>query len=123
MRYVKTLHFGVWMFNKNKVLILVDHDLELYQSIISIFQKEWPKEINTIQSFIADKDWLQAEKRAHKLKGSLNNFYSEICIQAAQDLERSCREQESLNAENLLSRLKPLCEKLENELLLSVDEI
>lgn len=111
------------MFDKNQVLKLVDNDKELYLSIIEIFKNEWPELIHNIESSLEQKNYLEAEKAAHKLKGSLKNFYADECVEQAQELELACHEEEHEHALQRLEQLKPLCEKLEKALTLSVDEI
>ena len=62
------------VFDKKQLLKLVDHDKELLHSIIEIYKSEWPTAIDDIESHLNKKDLLEAEKLAHKLKGSLKNF-------------------------------------------------
>ena len=111
------------MFDKAQVLKLVDNDKELYLSIIEIFKNEWPELVHIIEFSLEKKSYFEAEKAAHKLKGSLKNFYADECVEQAQELELACHEEEQEHALKQLEALKPLCEKLEKALALSADEI
>lgn len=111
------------MFDKVQVLKLVENDKEVYKNIVEIYVNEWPVLFEEIKQHIDNNSLDEAERKAHKLKGNLKNFYAETCVDLAQKLEVSCHNKETDAALECLEQLGPQCKELEKQLLISVDEI
>jgi len=97
------------VFNKQKLLSLVDNDEELLMQIVDVFLTEYPGMIAEIRKALEEGDNEKLEHAAHSLKGSVGNFAAGNAVTVAQKLE-------NLGRENKLERARQVLEKLEEEL-------
>ena len=79
----------------------VDGDPEILRSLIELFFKTYPVDLQSIENSIASEAFADAERVAHSLKGSLQIFFKGALPLAAYAVEEACR-----TAEVSLARMK-----------------
>ncbi len=53
---------------------LMDNDVEITLEVLAIFKVEVPKDMQTLERHLLNKDWEMLGKTAHKLKSSVGNL-------------------------------------------------
>ena len=98
------------IFNASEALEIVGDRKDLFKKIAEIFLENLPGDIEKIRESIAGGDSNMLEKSAHSLKGSIGNFGSKRCYNAAYRLEQ-------MGSENQLDLAEAAFKKLEEELV------
>ena len=76
----------------NQTLNSLEGDEELLQEIIVEFEPESEKMLSDIKEAFQQKNYNDLERAAHKLKGTLGNFYAQSALNCAQKIEYLARE-------------------------------
>jgi len=101
------------IFDLSKALEVVDGDMELFEEIADLFQKNLPDNIAQIREGIAKGDANALEQAAHSLKGSVGNFGTKRAFDAAYKLEVMGKEGRLAEADAALSELEKELKDLE----------
>ena len=80
--------------NLNELLARVDNDRGLLCDLLSIFKREFPIHLTSLQNAVAGNDAVQAARVSHTLKGMLANLAATKATASASRLERLAREGE-----------------------------
>ncbi len=96
----------------SKTLKSLEGDEELLQEIITEFEPETQKMLLDIKEAFQKKNCRDLERAAHKLKGTLGNFYAQSALNYAQKIEFLARD-------NRLDGFSEIYKKLEQE----IDEV
>jgi len=95
---------------------LIDHDLELFASLLDVFSTDWPEVVEELRGALKSKDADTVERFGHRLKGNLRNFYADDLASLALKIEEMGRNQDLSNLENTLNELEPMIQLLESQL-------
>src|SRR5258708_38492538 len=74
--------------NLGELLARVDNDRELLCDLLSIFKREFPDQLTSLQTAVAGNDAAQAARVSHTLKGMLANLAVTKAAASASRLER-----------------------------------
>ena len=77
--------------NLGELLARVDNDRELLCDLLSIFKREFPDQLTSLQTAVAGNDAAQAARVSHTLKGMLANLAVTRAAASASRLERLAR--------------------------------
>ncbi len=77
--------------NLGELLARVDNDRELLCDLLSIFKREFPDQLTSLQTAVAGNDAVQAARVSHTLKGMLANLAVTKAAASASRLERLAR--------------------------------
>jgi len=77
--------------NLGELLARVDNDRELLCDLLSIFKREFPDQLTSLQTAVAGNDAAQAARVSHTLKGMLANLTVTKAAASASRLERLAR--------------------------------
>ncbi len=77
--------------NLGELLARVDNDRELLCDLLSIFKREFPDQLTSLQTAVAGNDAAQAARVSHTLKGMLANLAVTKAAASASRLERLAR--------------------------------
>jgi len=77
--------------NLSELLARVDHDRALLCELLSIFKREFPDQLASLQKAVAGNDAAQAARISHMLKGMLANLAVTKAADSASRLERLAR--------------------------------
>ncbi len=77
--------------NLSELLARVDNDRELLRDLLSIFKREFPDHLTSLQNAVAGNDAVQAARISHTLKGMLANLAVTKAAASASRLERLAR--------------------------------
>jgi two-component system sensor histidine kinase/response regulator len=80
--------------NLSELLARVDNDRGLLCDLLSIFKREFPDQLTSLQNAVAGNDAAQAARVSHTLKGMLANLAATKATASASRLERLAREGE-----------------------------
>jgi HPt (histidine-containing phosphotransfer) domain-containing protein len=81
--------------NLGELLARVDNDRELLCDLLSIFKREFPDQLTSLQTAVAGNDAAQAARVSHTLKGMLANLAVTKAAASASRLERLARAREN----------------------------
>lgn len=112
-------------FDRELFLTLIEKDRKLFQNILDLFESDWPVLIEKIRSGLKLNQYQDVEKWAHKLNGSLRNFYAYSTAQLAENLEISARnkQQSPRDGEQILENLAEQIRVLQQELRDCLNEL
>ena len=77
--------------NLGELLARVDNDRELLCDLLSIFKREFPDQLTSLQTAVAGNDAALAARVSHTLKGMLANLAVTRAAASASRLERLAR--------------------------------
>ncbi len=77
--------------NLSELLARVDNDRELLRDLLSIFKREFPDHLTSLQNAVAGNDAVRAARISHTLKGMLANLAVTKAAASASRLERLAR--------------------------------
>ena len=77
--------------NLGELLARVDNDRELLCDLLSIFKREFPDQLTSLQTAVAGNDAALAARVSHTLKGMLANLAVTKAAASANRLERLAR--------------------------------
>jgi len=77
--------------NLGELLARVDNDRELLCDLLSIFKREFPDQLTSLQTAVAGNDAVQAARVSHTLKGMLANLAVTKAAASASRLEGLAR--------------------------------
>jgi len=97
-------------FDQESLINLIEGDKELLASLLTLFEDGWPKLLDQIRSALQNNDQKTVYQFAHRLKGTLHNFYAKESVELAQRLE-------DIGKAGLLKGAEPLVDQLETQLV------
>lgn len=103
-------------FDLQRFLDLIDHDLELYESLLGVFSSDWPEVVKELKAAKQANDSESAQKFGHRLKGNLRNFYAEDLATRALKIEEMGRSGDLSELDACLSELELRMTSLEAQL-------
>ena len=83
----------------------LDHDVELFQDIIEIFDEDSPRLLKAIESAMANNDANAIRRAAHALRGLAANFEAASLVETARFLEHANRDELFLRNAALPSKI------------------
>lgn len=91
---------------------------EYVLEMISLFLSNYPSDLAELSRVVAEKDWREVERRAHKLKGAAAILQATSISSILAAMESNARDQQVLDEMPLhLQRLKELLAILESQLM------
>jgi HPt (histidine-containing phosphotransfer) domain-containing protein len=105
------------------LLSRVDNDRPLLRELIEIFKAEFPEVLNQFRRFAARQEMKSAENTCHTLKGMLSGLSGLRAAAVATDLERMCRNADSLELSASVELLESEVKRLLSELNIFVTEV
>lgn len=91
-------------------------DRELLQNMIGYFLEDAPELLGKLPSLVETRDWDEATRAAHSLKGLCSNFEAVTVTDTAREMEHACRARNGEVAEELLPTLSQQVEDLKTSL-------
>ncbi|MCB0384109.1 MAG: Hpt domain-containing protein [Bdellovibrionales bacterium] len=110
-------------FDRESFMSLIEGDKELFLSLLSLFEDDWPQLVEKIRTGLQKGDKQTVEAMAHRLKGNLRNFYANQAAQLAQQLEDSGKKGELDGKEPILNDLVVLLNQVQADLRLFLKEM
>lgn len=110
-------------FDRQSFDTLIEGDKDLFSSLLSLFEEEWPHLIEKIQQGIQEGRAKAVEESSHRLKGCLRNFYASSCSQLVEQLEVAGRTNQLNDLEQTIDHLIHEIQVLQTELRQYFDEI
>jgi PAS domain S-box-containing protein len=83
-------------FQKDALLEKIGFDAAVFDQLVELTQKEYPKYIETLGNAIESADLEEIKSTAHKLKGSAFNMELNILGNLAKEIEINCEDNEKL---------------------------
>lgn len=106
-------------FDRNQVIENLGGDEALLKQIAVLFIADWPHSEDRLRSALAAGEAEPLRKAAHAIKGAVGNFAAESAMQAAKQLETSCRagdlSQAPVQVEDVLRAAEELLAALKTE--------
>ncbi|ALA58542.1 Hpt domain-containing protein [Nitrospira moscoviensis] len=97
------------VFHLDDALSRVDHDLEVFRTMVELFVEQGPQDLAQVQAALASGDGAALACAAHRLKGALLQF----CAPAALD---TTKELEALGKSGHIAAARAVYARLEAEL-------
>jgi len=94
----------------NEALEIMDNDDELLRECFDDFLSEMPDYLIHIKEAIDNRNGVELEKSAHKLKGSLKYLAANFAAEMASELETSGNQNDMDNVSELYENLHGECE-------------
>ena len=91
---------------KDEVLERVAGDIEFLKELTHDFLARIPAELEELDLFISQNDYLNTESKAHSIKGSLRNLGALKCGDSANTLENAAKNGDLSQANNIAKELK-----------------
>ncbi|MDH4129820.1 MAG: response regulator, partial [Spirochaetota bacterium] len=110
------------VINEKEILLRVEHDFDLLNTLINLFSESYPKLMSDIQEAIKNLDSKLLEHSAHNLKGMLSNLAAKSSTEIALQLEKLGRDNNFANANEFYLQLVSEIEKLKPALLALTNE-
>jgi HPt (histidine-containing phosphotransfer) domain-containing protein len=79
------------IFDLDGILARVDHDWELFQTMVEVFSDQGPKDVAAIHAAVAAGDAAAMAHAAHRLKGAVLQFCAPTVLDVTRGLEESGR--------------------------------
>jgi HPt (histidine-containing phosphotransfer) domain-containing protein len=83
-------------FQKDTLLEKIGFDASVFDQLVELTLKEYPKYIETLESAIDTNDLDEIKSTAHKLKGSAFNMEFNVLGNLAKEIEINCENKEKL---------------------------
>jgi len=92
--------------------------------MLSLFLTNYPTDLAELSRVLAEKDWPEVERRAHKLKGAIGILQATSIAAILATMESNAREKKALdNMPQQLQQLKGLLTLLEIQLVQEQEQI
>lgn len=95
------------IFDSSHVLNCIEHDIELMNEIVAAFLEDTPSIIEQLQTALDNHEVDQAQKAAHKLKGSAANLGAMKLSELASQIDQASKQN---NLETCQGLYQPLCD-------------
>jgi HPt (histidine-containing phosphotransfer) domain-containing protein len=86
-----TQYLDAPVFDKESVLDMVDGEVEFVQELVEMFLEDFPDQLDTLQTGMANDDADAVQKVGHRLKGSIGNLGGRRAQYTVRDLEELAR--------------------------------
>jgi HPt (histidine-containing phosphotransfer) domain-containing protein len=103
-------------FDRESFMSLIEGDKELFSSLLSLFEDDWPKLIFKIRAGLKEKKAKPVEEAAHRLKGSLRNFYANEAALLAQQIESAGKSNSLDHLDGVVEELNSRLAKIQSDL-------
>ena len=110
-------------FDRESFMSLIEGDKELFLSLLTLFEDDWPKLMKQMRSALASKDSKTVEHTAHRIKGNLRNFYAEESAKIAQGLEDAGKNGELEGLESAIEELATCLNQVQMDLRSFLNEM
>jgi len=104
------------VFHLHEALSRVDHDLDIFYTIVDLFVELGPKDFLAVKAAVESGNPDAVAHTAHRLKGAVMQFCAPAAIEAAKQLE-------GLGRAGDLTGAGEICARLETELTRLVDAL
>ena len=104
------------IFDRDAFMNLVEGDRDLAKTLIDLFHADWPKTIDAIENAVATKNFGDLERLAHRIKGSVRNFFATEVAAVGETLELAGRHQHGTDLAPTVKRFRELLKTLDDEL-------
>ena len=104
------------IYDREGVMSRLDNDEELFRELLVVFEEEWPKIIQVIETAIAKGDSATVALHAHSLKGALGNVGADRAAVVAKTLEFCGKDSKLAEAPALLTKLVAAVQEYRNAL-------
>lgn len=104
------------IFDRDAFMNLVEGDRDLAKTLIDLFHADWPKTIEAIESAVATKNFAELERLAHRIKGSVRNFFAADVAALGETLEQAGRHQHGTDLVPTVKRFRDLLKTLDEDL-------
>ncbi len=91
-------------------------DIDLFKEVFKEFKKQYPIQLENLNQSILNKDGLNIERMAHKLKGSVASFMAEEVLEKLSLIENAGSNQDFSNLEGMFNEVKDLITQLANQI-------
>lgn len=88
-------------------------DLAFQQELLTVFLEDSFIYLKEIKTALAQKDWVTLARYAHQIKGSSATVAIKIMPELAASLEHQAKEQQLLDAEQLITQLEQILERVQ----------
>jgi CheY-like chemotaxis protein/HPt (histidine-containing phosphotransfer) domain-containing protein len=88
-------------------------DLAFQQELLTVFLEDSFIYLEEIKTALAQKDWVTLARYAHQIKGSSATVAIKIMPELAAQLEHQAKEQQLLDAEQLITQLEQILERVQ----------
>jgi len=105
------------VYDETKIKALAKGDKAFIKKLSEIFTRTAPQIFKALQTAVAEKNWQQAGKEAHKLKSSINSLGINSGKQLIEDIEQRCKTKKQL------STVATLCNKFKVVLDKSIEQL
>ncbi|HVA94504.1 MAG TPA: Hpt domain-containing protein [Candidatus Dormibacteraeota bacterium] len=102
--------------NLPELLVRVDNDRDLLRELIEIFQEDFPRRLQQLQTYVGQRDMNSVETASHGLKGMLSSLSAMRAAAAAARLEQMGREGKMAGLPEALAQFEQEVEGLLPEL-------
>lgn len=92
---------------------IVDGDLELLQEIIDLFLFDYPLQLAALQQAVADKNALDVQAKAHRLKCSLGNIGGWQAHRLAHEIELMGQRGDLVEVDDCLRQMTAVIQSIE----------
>ncbi|MCB0366910.1 MAG: Hpt domain-containing protein [Bdellovibrionaceae bacterium] len=110
-------------FDRESFMSLIEGDKELFLSLLTLFEDDWPQLVEKIRSALQKGDKQTVEAMSHRLKGNLRNFYANQAAGLAQILEDAGKQGELDGKEPVLDDLVTQLNQVQADLRLFLKEM
>lgn len=107
---------GMSLVDREGALKRLGNDQQLFNDFILIFLEDTPELLSKLEFGLRNDNARQVTDSAHSLKGLISNFGAEACVDIASKIEVGGRNGDISQCSAEFERLKPLFERLKNEL-------
>lgn len=99
------------LVNMEKLLTLMEGDVELIREVFEVFAEEVPQRRDKFESALSDGDMVALMQLAHALKGSSGTLQAEPLRDVSRELEHAAREGRETAARELVPNLLSLLDR------------
>lgn len=103
-------------FDTHAFMKLVEGDKDLAGTLLQLYKNDWPNIFKELEKAIKENRFNEVEKLAHRLKGTVRNFFADEPSQIAETIETAGRYQLLEGVGEQLARLKKSLQGLQVEL-------
>lgn len=94
------------VFDLDAVLELVDGEIELLQEIAEMFQSDLPSNMEQVRNALTAGNTEVVHQVTHRLKSTVGNLGGRAAHKAVQDLEKSARDGQTENTDELFANFQ-----------------
>lgn len=99
-------------FDAAEVLSCLDNNWQLFETLTTIWEEDWPKLINEIRVHNQRGDYQAVRSASHRLKGLVSNFRLAPLVAALDSLERKAAAADLANSEAMINVISDECNSL-----------